>query len=324
MIDRFIFTSHNSDSINCFRDFYPEAGNENVVSFLPTFKLTKGLIGRASISVRYNKFIPCFIKYRYYNFESLEFNDSVVYHILMHTLTLTKIDMHCLAMLLKKHPNVRLYALVNDSMDASSIHMRHVREKLLNPIWTRVLTYDRNDADKYGFEWIGYRIYSDWEFIKPDDRISDCYYVGFNKGDRESIVQSVYNRMKASGINTRFDIVSDTQNPNQEPQYLKAGIPYSDVVSRVKSTNCIIEILQKNQHSQSLRWFEAIAYNKKLLTNNVNVRDLPYYDERYMKYFKEADDIDLEWVSKVEIINYGYHNEFSPLELIDYIKNSIN
>lgn len=324
MKEHFIFTSHDKSNINCFYDFYPEAGNEDIITFIPTFKQGNSIIRRASLSARYNRYIPCWIKYRYYNLESIDYKDDDIYHILIHTLTITKVDMRCIQSFARKHKNVRLYALLNDSMDANSIHMVFVREKLLSPVWTRVLTYDKYDAEKYGFTWIGYRIYSLWDKVESDEKASDCYYIGYNKGNRESLVQSVYNRMKGSGINSRFDIVSDTQNPNQEPQYLKNGIPYRDVVSRVKSTNCIIEILQNNQKSQSLRWFEAIAYNKKLLTNNANVRDLPYYDERYMKYFKKAEDIDLGWVSKVERIDYGYHNEFSPLELIRFIKDQVN
>ncbi len=323
MADHFIFTSHNDVIKNCFYDLFPEAGNEEIVSFVPTFKNGNSIIRRISISKKLNRFIPSFIVLNYYNLYDFNYLADDTYHIIIHTLTITKINIRCIESLKKKHTNIRIYALLNDSMDASSFHMEYVRDKLFSNVWDRVLTYDKEDADKYGFTWIGYCIYSSWDFVPPDAKHSDCYYVGNNKGNREGLVLDLYNRVKNSGLNARFDIVSQTPNPQGEPLYLKDGIPYSEVVSRVKSTNCIIEILQENQRSQSLRWFEAIAYNKKLLTNNRNIRTLPYYDERYMKSFEKVEDIDLEWLSKPEIINYGYHNEYSPLNLVEFIKNNL-
>ena len=73
---------------------------------------------------------------------------------------------------------------------------------------------------------------------------------------------------------------------------------------------------------QSLRYFEAIVYNKKLLTNNPEVVELPYYDERYMRVFESIEDIDVDWVKAIEKIDYKYKGEFSPLGIIEYIKNN--
>lgn len=65
----------------------------------------------------------------------------------------------------------------------------------------------------------------------------------------------------------RFDVVSPNAQKNESGlKYLKSKIRYLQVVSRVKSSNCILEVLQTNQKAQSLRYFEAIVYNKKLLT----------------------------------------------------------
>ena len=57
-------------------------------------------------------------------------------------------------------------------------------------------------------------------------------------------------------------------------------------------------------------------YNKKLLTNNYSICNLPFYNSKYMKSFQTFEDIDLEWVRRKEIINYGYTNEFSPVKIL--------
>ena len=38
---------------------------------------------------------------------------------------------------------------------------------------------------------------------------------------------------------------------------------------------------------------------------------MKYYDARYMKYFKNIDDIDIEWVKRREKVDYGYKDDFS-------------
>lgn len=114
----------------------------------------------------------------------------------------------------------------------------------------------------------------------------------------------------------------NTQQNECGLKYLNSKISYPQVVSRVKSSNCVLEVLQTNQKAQSLRYFEAIAYNKKLLTNNPGIVELPYYDDRYMRAFKNIEDIDVDWVRAREKIDYKYKGEFSPLGIIEYIKNN--
>ncbi len=319
MRDVFIFTSYLTESENCFFDFYPEADNQELISYIPSFKHVSSLLGRISASMRYNKMLPLIVKKQYYNLDSICFDNDHLYHILMHTTTLARIDINYLIALSAKHANVRFYVILNDSLNASSVHLKYVRSKLFNRIWTDVFTYDKSDAEEYGFTWIGYNIYSSWNYVEPDAISSDCYYAGYNKGNREMLLLALYDNFVGAGLNARFDIVSDSVNNNSKLVYLNSSLPYQSIVARVKSTNCIIEVLQENQMQQSLRWFEAIAYNKKLLTNNKNIFALPYYDGRYMRYFERVEDIDMDWVSKKESIDYGYHNEFSPIEILDVI-----
>ena len=101
-------------------------------------------------------------------------------------------------------------------------------------------------------------------------------------------------------------------------------LPYEKVISDVKSSNCILEIVQSGQSAQTARYFEAICYNKKLLTNNFSINKFPFYNKKYMKCFQTYDEIDLDWVRTKEEIDYGYKNEFSPLKILDLINSCFN
>ncbi len=85
----------------------------------------------------------------------------------------------------------------------------------------------------------------------------------------------------------------------------------------------MLEILPDNQKEKTGRYLEAILYNKKLLTNNKYLNMLPYFKERYMKYFENIEDIDIEWIKKVEDIDYGYKGEFSPNNILKLIEKYI-
>ena len=100
----------------------------------------------------------------------------------------------------------------------------------------------------------------------------------------------------------------------------KGLIPYEDVLSSISNTNTILEIVQGNQSGPTLRYFESVSYNKKLLTNNENVTRFPYYDERYMRIFKKPEDIDYKWVKDKEYIDYHYNGDFSPIYMINRIE----
>ena len=73
-----------------------------------------------------------------------------------------------------------------------------------------------------------------------------------------------------------------------------------------------LEILQEGQNQQSARYFEAVVYNKKLLTTNDRISALPFYNPDYMKVFHTSSDVDIDWLKARDMVDYGYKGEFSP------------
>lgn len=86
----------------------------------------------------------------------------------------------------------------------------------------------------------------------------------------------------------------------------------------VKS-NCILEVLATGQSGATLRYYEAVCYNKKLLTNNKNIVNLPFYNPEWMHVFENTEDIDWGWVKERVPVDYHYDGRFSPIHLIDRI-----
>ena len=92
------------------------------------------------------------------------------------------------------------------------------------------------------------------------------------------------------------------------------------MVQDLLQTNCVLEILAVLNPSATLRYKEAVIYNKKLLTTNPEITQLPYYDSRWMRYFEKAEDIDLDWLRTEEHVDYHYQGDFSTRHFLDTIE----
>ena len=174
------------------------------------------------------------------------------------------------------------------------------------------------DVKKYGFEYNNFP-YS--TISKADENITnenDLYLIGKASGraqNRLKIFQDVYNVLSNYQIT---EVPEDKQIYRDEIIYNKV-IEYPKVIDGIKKSNCILEVLAEGQTGETLRYYEAVCYNKKLLTTNKNIVNLPFYNPKYMKVFEKPDDIDCDWVKERIPIDYGYDGRFSPSRLIDKI-----
>lgn len=184
-----------------------------------------------------------------------------------------------------------------------------------------VFSYDINDVQKYGFEYFT-TIYSGLPTsLLTNQMESDIMYFGGENGRLDLLIRC-FEEIDKHGLKYDFNIVSvkkKQQVYSGKINYCKP-IPYYDLVNKEKTTNCILEVLSEKQSGTTLRAMEAVVLNKKLLTNNVNIINLPFFNEKFMKVFTEPGDIDWEFVQKVEEVNYDYHNECSPIKIIERIK----
>ncbi|GMB84578.1 hypothetical protein ME0901_09960 [Lactobacillus delbrueckii subsp. bulgaricus] len=82
--------------------------------------------------------------------------------------------------------------------------------------------------------------------------------------------------------NCRFHLVGvDKGKQISKPYFRYYPVSYHDELMLAYNSNCIIEILKAGQNGISLRTCEAIVFNKKLVTNNQAVKQLPYYNPNY-------------------------------------------
>ena len=144
-------------------------------------------------------------------------------------------------------------------------------------------TFDKKNAEKfklrYHKQFFPIRVYQ--EIPTSNNYWSDFYFLGAEKG-RAHILYEISKML--SGYNLDFKIAKN----------LSEYITYDENINNVMHTRCIVDIVQANQSDLTLRPLEAMAFRKKLLTNNQNILNADFYNRNNIFVIGHDDWADIE------------------------------
>lgn len=221
----------------------------------------------------------------------------------------------------QKFENLRYILFYLDIMNVGvSMTADKLRE---SGMFDLVYSIDENDVKKTSaiFWHTFYSKDNRYSAIKP---ITDMYFCGVSKG-RTEILAAIADKAKENKAKIKFDIIAcedvdafkycSTINLHELGDYLS----YPEVLNNELKGSVILEVVQEGQVAPTLRPYEAVIYNRKLLTNNPNIKKFPYWDSKYMRYFSCVEDIDWKWVKDNTEVDYKYDGRFSPNKLLEDI-----
>ena len=182
----------------------------------------------------------------------------------------------------------------------------------------KIFTYHSADAQKYGLIHLT-QPFSKIE-LKEEAENVDLFFAG-NAKNRLTKVHRLYLEAKKQGLKCNFWIngVAPGKMLQCEDIIYNQKLSYLQYLREMKRCRCIVEICQAGNES-SMRFAEAVVYNKMLLVDDATCRKRKFYDEKYMQCFEQIDDIDFEWIKKTKQVEYGYDGSFSPIHLLKYIE----
>ena len=73
-----------------------------------------------------------------------------------------------------------------------------------------------------------------------------------------------------------FHITKSGKNDDKNFLY-KSRISYRENLEKISGTNAILDIVSGGQHGLTLRPLEAMYFNKKLITNDENLKNFDFY-----------------------------------------------
>lgn len=110
----------------------------------------------------------------------------------------------------------------------------------------------------------------------------DILFLGQNKGRDLQIIE-LDRKLK---LNNKFIIVLKKYKSEvfkilskNKKYYTYKVTPYNKVVELIKQSNCLLELTQKNQEGLTIRALEALFFNKKLITNNIEIKKYNFYNK---------------------------------------------
>ena len=188
-----------------------------------------------------------------------------------------------------------------------------------------LLTFDQADAEKYGLVYHPL-VYSQTD-IPDNDAIDPCdvFFVGHAKNRLDDIL-TAYEKLRGAGLKCDFHISGVAERDRRfadEIDYCDK-MPYTENLQRIKKSRCMLEIMQKGGHGFTLRACEAIEFDRKLLTNNPEVANAPFYSPDAVSVFTDPNSIDTDFVkSGGQNTDYGYKEQLSPVHLLEFIESRI-
>lgn len=181
-----------------------------------------------------------------------------------------------------------------------------------------IFSFDINECNKYSYRF--FDIYSTRK-MSSNKNSTGVFYIGSCRSEeRRQILVKMFNKLKCH-IKCDFNLIGVDEGKQEYANEIIYNKPlsYSDVLIKVNHHNCILEIVNKYQSGNTLRFKEAVCYNKKLLTNNHFVKNSPYFNEKYIQVFQDINTVDIDWINDNIDVDYNYKGEFSPRKLIEMI-----
>lgn len=190
----------------------------------------------------------------------------------------------------------------------------------IKELFDLIITYHSVEAQQYGF------VHREQVFSKIQIEVreedTDVFFVG-NAKNRLDKIHALYLCAKEHGLTCRFwigDVKQEEMLPSCEDLIYNQRLTYMEYLKEMARCRCIVEICQKGDET-TMRFAEAVVYNKKLLVDDTTCSNRNYFDKRYMQCFENVEDIDFEWVRQTEEVDYHYDGSFSPIHLLEYIEN---
>jgi len=140
---------------------------------------------------------------------------------------------------------------------------------------SKAYSFDPGDCRKYG---LGFNTQFFTEVSSEDITCDyDVYFVGKDKG-RYSLVKDINQVLTENGFKPLIQVKGEAGiHYDNDELIVNDFIEYDEVISNIKKSRAVLDFAREGQEGMTFRAMEALAYDKKIITNNPNYRELPFY-----------------------------------------------
>lgn len=153
------------------------------------------------------------------------------------------------------------------------------------PLFDQFLVFDQNDFDHYSSQFQNLKKCENFYFDVDDNskNVSDSdivYYVGSYIPERSEEVLQVIRLLEDLDLTLDINLKYHSDNlPIKHPhiKFFSSNFEYSDNIAQLKKSKILLDFKVPEHSGLSLRFFEALKYRKKIITNNASVLKYEFY-----------------------------------------------
>lgn len=185
------------------------------------------------------------------------------------------------------------------------------------------MTFDDGEANKYGMPFC--QEYSSIVDLSDHFKYPSCdvFFCGKAKDRYEKLIE-YFKYLTSKGLKCHFFItqVQEEQQIAMEGLFYNRFMPYKEMLCRSVNAKCLLDINQMDAYGgYTSRFYEAIMYNKKLISDNPITKESSFYRPKDVLFSTKPEDITDDFLQNLDTtVEYHYKGEFSPLKMIDTVE----
>ncbi|MCT4703185.1 hypothetical protein MUA02_15120 [Enterobacteriaceae bacterium H20N1] len=228
--------------------------------------------------------------------------------------------------------------LCRDTLEKLNNNMRNKRllqpnenylEKV-KPYFDKIYSFEENDCHSFGINFLHqFLSFTSAQYLKQNHQVRSianmALYVGEFTEYRADILIKIHAILKALNYITDFHLVS-TINSITPPYFCKnEKISYCENIKKVQTAKILIEINRHGQTGLTLRALEALFFNKKLITNNKEIKNHIFYcPERIFIWGTDSvENIGSFLAKDIEPVDLGIIKNYTADAMIDRLIKDI-
>lgn len=165
---------------------------------------------------------------------------------------------------------------------------RFPRKNDIAHFFDKVYTYDRLDAENYGYEFL-----TNYIFKEAESPTFDYQFFNISTHDyRFPLLEKLGAYLKKHQYSYLIEIYTPDDIKSNDVQIIHTQKSVAEVEALILRSKIIVEIQREEQVGLSFRIFEALGFRKKLITTNKDIVNYDFYNPQNILVLDE-DDIEI-------------------------------
>ncbi|TDO72794.1 hypothetical protein EV143_10799 [Flavobacterium chryseum] len=188
---------------------------------------------------------------------------------------------------IKKHTN-KYISYLYDSCTRFPI------DYLLDGVFDQIFSFDLDDCQKFGFNFITNYIYIDKKEIQAHQTNQNVFII-ISVDERLSFLNNLANHLSEQKIPFKFLLIGKRKpkNINSNIIYSKKHIFQGDLQNDLENSKVFLDLIRHGHNGLSFRIFEALAMQRKIITTNKSISQYDFYNPNNILILDENKPINI-------------------------------